>query len=194
MESCPASEEDDHIIKAESDSSVCVWGWRRRVAVFDFIMRIFGIVATLAAAIAMATADQKLPFFTQFFQFEAKFDDLPAFTYFVIANAIAGGYLIISLPISIFIIVRPHVETWRLVLIIFDAVMVVVDSSGASAAAAIVYVARSGISRANWFPFCQQFGSFCERLSDVLIASFGAAMIFVLLIAFNSSALYKRGL
>lgn len=68
-----------HIIKG-SDSASSVWGWRKKVAVFDFIMRIFGIVATLAAGIAMGTTDEKLPFFTQFFQFEAKYSDLPAFT------------------------------------------------------------------------------------------------------------------
>ena len=72
--------------------------------------------------------------------------------------------------------------------------MVVVNSSGAYAAATIVYVAWKGISRANWFNFCQQFGSFCERVSNVLIASFCVTMIFVMLIAFNSSALYKRRL
>eukprot|EP00253_Pinus_taeda_P025359 PITA_25359 len=181
-----------HILK-ESESASSVWGWRKKVAVFDFIMRIFGILATLAAAIAMGTADEKLPFFTQFFQFEAKYSDLPAFTYFVIANAIAAGYLILSLPISIFNMIRPHVEASKLILIIFDAVMTVVDTSGASAAAAIVDVARRGVSRANWFSFCQQFGSFCERVSDVAIASSGAAVIFVLLVAFNSSALYRRG-
>lgn len=184
--------EGAHILK-ESDSASSLWGWRKKVAVFDFIMRIFGIIATLAAAIAMGTADEKLPFFTQFFQFEAKYSDLPAFTYFVIANAIAAGYLILSLPISIFNMIRPHVEASKLILIIFDAVMAVVDTSGASAAAAIVDVARRGVSRANWFSFCQQFGSFCERVSDVLIASSGAAVIFVLLVAFNSSALYRRG-
>ena len=40
----------------------------------------------------------------------------------MIANAIAGVYLIISVAISIFNIVRPHVASWRLVLIILDAV------------------------------------------------------------------------
>ena len=40
----------------------------------------------------------------------------------MIANAIVGVYLIISLPISIFNIVRSHVASWRLVLIIFNPV------------------------------------------------------------------------
>lgn len=55
-------------------------GWRRGIAIFDFILRLFAIAAALAAAAAMGTTDQTLPFFTQFFQFQASYDDLPALT------------------------------------------------------------------------------------------------------------------
>lgn len=56
-------------------------GWKRGVAIFDFILRLCALIAALAATIAMGTTDQTLPFFTQFFQFQASYDDLPAFTY-----------------------------------------------------------------------------------------------------------------
>ncbi|KAI8573450.1 hypothetical protein RHMOL_Rhmol01G0278600 [Rhododendron molle] len=55
-------------------------GWNRGVAIFDFILRLCAIVAALAATTTMATTNQTLPFFTQFFQFQANYDDLPAFT------------------------------------------------------------------------------------------------------------------
>lgn len=55
-------------------------GWRRGIAILDFILRLCAIVAALAATITMGTTDQTLPFFTQFFQFEASYDDLPTFT------------------------------------------------------------------------------------------------------------------
>lgn len=58
-------------------------GWRRGVAIFEFILRLCAIVATLAAATAMGTADETLPLFTQFFQFQASYDDLPAFSYVI---------------------------------------------------------------------------------------------------------------
>jgi Domain of unknown function (DUF588) len=56
-------------------------GWRRGLAVFDFLLRILAFGATLAAAIATGTSDEILPFFTQFFQFHANYADFPAFTY-----------------------------------------------------------------------------------------------------------------
>ncbi|KVH90601.1 Uncharacterized protein family UPF0497, trans-membrane plant [Cynara cardunculus var. scolymus] len=68
--------------------------YKRGLAVFDVVVRLAGVATALAAAIAMASTEQTLPFFTQFFQFQAGYDDLPAFTFFVVANAItatAGG-------------------------------------------------------------------------------------------------------
>lgn len=57
-------------------------GWRRGLAVLDFLLRILAFGATLAAAIATGTSDEKLSFFTQFFQFHANYADFPAFTYY----------------------------------------------------------------------------------------------------------------
>lgn len=54
-------------------------GWRRGIAILDFVLRLCAIVASLAATITMGTTDQTLPFFTQFFQFQASYDDLPTF-------------------------------------------------------------------------------------------------------------------
>ncbi|KAK4789425.1 hypothetical protein SAY86_016729 [Trapa natans] len=56
-------------------------GWKKGVAIFDFIIRLCAMVAALAAAAAMGTSDQTLPFFTQFFQFQASYDDLPTLQY-----------------------------------------------------------------------------------------------------------------
>lgn len=58
-------------------------GWKRGVAIFDFLLRLGAIVTTLAAASTMGTSDETLPFFTQFFQFQASYDDLPTFQYVI---------------------------------------------------------------------------------------------------------------
>lgn len=59
-------------------------GLKRGLSIFDFILRICALVAALAATATMGTTDQTLPFFTQFFQFQASYDDLPTFTYNII--------------------------------------------------------------------------------------------------------------
>ncbi|XP_047963677.1 casparian strip membrane protein 1-like [Salvia hispanica] len=169
-----------------------VTGANRGVAVLDFILRLVAIVATLASAIAMGTTNESLPFFTQFIRFRAKYSDLPTFTFFVAANSIVCGYLILSLAVSVSHIMRGAAEKSRVVLIFFDAAMLALLTSAASAAAAIVYLAHKGNIRANWFAICQQFNSFCERISGSLIGSFGGIIVFILLILMSAFTLSRR--
>ncbi|PIA59226.1 hypothetical protein AQUCO_00400243v1 [Aquilegia coerulea] len=165
---------------------------KRGAAILDFILRSIAITAALAATTVMGTTDQTLPFFTQFFQFKASYDDLPAFTFFVVANAIASAYLVLSLPFSIVNIVRPVVVGARLLLLIFDTVMIGLTSSAAGAAAAIVYLAHNGNSTANWISICQQFDDFCKRTSGSVVASFIAAAILMLLVVISALGLRKH--
>ncbi|KAL7140996.1 hypothetical protein ABFS83_08G024700 [Erythranthe nasuta] len=167
-------------------------GVNRGVAVVDFFLRIVAIIATLASAISMGTTDESLPFFTQFIRFRAQYDDLPTFTFFVVANSIVSAYLVLSLALSISHIIRSGSRNSRVVLIIFDTAMLALLTSGASAAAAIVYLAHKGNTKTNWFAICQQFNSFCERTSGSLIGSFGAMVVFILLILMSAVALSRR--
>ncbi|KAL6139774.1 hypothetical protein ACLB2K_058076 [Fragaria x ananassa] len=174
-------------------------GVNRGAAILDFILRIIAFLGTLVSAIAMGTTRERLPFFTQFLQFRAEYDDLPTFTYvlptfkfFVVANSIVCVYLMFSLALSIFHILRSHAKNSRIILIFFDTGMLALLTSGASAATAIVYLAHKGNAKANWFAICQQFNSFCERISGSLIGSFVAIVIFVLLILMSAAALSRR--
>lgn len=56
-------------------------GAKRGLAIFDFLLRLAAIGVTIGAASVMYTAQETLPFFTQFLQFQASYDDLPAFQY-----------------------------------------------------------------------------------------------------------------
>lgn len=56
-------------------------GWKKGIAIIDFILRLGAIAAALGAAASMGMSDQTLPFFTQFFQFEASYDSFTAFQY-----------------------------------------------------------------------------------------------------------------
>ncbi|KAL7232332.1 hypothetical protein ACSBR2_010368 [Camellia fascicularis] len=161
----------------------------RGVSTLDFILRLIAIMATLVSAIAMGTTSETLPFITWFIQFRARYNDLLTFTFFVIANSIVCAYLVVSLAISILHIMRSAAQGARVILIFFDTAMLALLTAGASAAAAIVYLAHKGNTHANWFAICQQFNSFCEHISGSLIGSFGAILLFNLSILLSSLAL-----
>lgn len=66
-------------IEAGEASKARSHGANRGLAVFDLVLRIVAIVGTLGGAVAMGTAEQTLPFVTQFVQFSAQYDDIDTF-------------------------------------------------------------------------------------------------------------------
>ncbi|CAN1306451.1 Casparian strip membrane protein 1 [Linum perenne] len=164
----------------------------RGVAIFDFILRLGAVISALSAAATMGTSDETLPFFTQFLQFQASYDDLPTFQFFVIAMAIVGGYLVLSLPFSILSIVRPHAVAPRFLLLVLDIVALTLNTAAAAAAAAIVYLAHNGNSNTNWLAICQQFGDFCQKVSGAVVAAFVTVVVFVVLVILSAVALRRN--
>ncbi|XP_010516820.1 PREDICTED: casparian strip membrane protein 1-like [Camelina sativa] len=167
-------------------------GAKRGLAIFDFLLRLGAIAVSIGAASVMYTAEETLPFFTQFLQFQAGYDDLPAFQYFVIAVAIVASYLVLSLPFSIIAIIRPLAVAPRLILLIFDTLVVTLNTSAAAAAASIVYLAHNGNQSTNWLPICQQFGDFCQNVSTAVVAASIAILFFIVLIIISAVALKRH--
>ncbi|XP_010554941.1 PREDICTED: casparian strip membrane protein 1-like [Tarenaya hassleriana] len=202
--------------KVEAKKSVVVAGTKaagskRGLAIFDFLLRLAAIASTIAAAVVMGMAQETLPFFTQFFQFQASYDDLPVFQFFLIAMAIVAGYLVLSLPFSIVAIVRPLAIAPRLLLLIFDAVSTLPNlpylslslyiyiyecmyntDLQDSGAASIVYLAHNGNPNTNWLPICQQFGDFCQSVSGAVVSASVAVVFFMLLIVVSAVALKRN--
>ncbi|XP_021278971.1 casparian strip membrane protein 2-like [Herrania umbratica] len=166
-------------------------GVKKGIAICDFLLRLCAIGAAIGATATMGTTDETLPFFTQFLQFQAQYNDIPAFEFFVIANAIVAGYLLLSLPFSIICIIRPYATAPRLLLLIFDTVMTGLTIASASASASIVYLAHYGNPNTNWLAICQQFGDFCRSVSGAVVGSFIAGAILMFIIVLSAFALKR---
>ncbi|KAJ0259040.1 Casparian strip membrane protein 3 [Hirschfeldia incana] len=179
------------IIEKHKQEKVSMPGWKRGVAIFDFVLRLIAAITAMAAAAKMATTEETLPFFTQFLQFSADYTDLPTLSSFVVVNSIVGGYLTLSLPFSIVCIIRPLTVPPRLFLILCDTAMMGLTMIAASASAAIVYLAHNGNSSSNWLPVCQQFGDFCQGTSGAVVASFIAAALLMVLVILSAFALKR---
>ncbi|GER43765.1 casparian strip membrane protein 1 [Striga asiatica] len=167
-------------------------GVKRGISILDLVLRIFAIFGTLGSTIAMGTTDQTLPFSTQTVIFQAQYNDIPTFRFFVIESAIVCGCLAISLPASIYHVIRTKAIKSRALLIFIDTIMLAVLTSGASSAAAVVYLAHKGNASANWLAICRQYQNFCERITVSLIGSFGAVLILILLIPLSGFILSRQ--
>ncbi|XP_061370704.1 casparian strip membrane protein 5-like [Gastrolobium bilobum] len=167
-------------------------GWKKGIAIADFVLRLGAIGAAIGSAVIMGTNEEQLPFFTQFLQFHAEWNDFPIFQFLVVANGIISGYLILSLPFSFVCIVRPHAVGPRLLLITLDIVMMGLITASASSAAAIVYLAHNGSQEANWIAICQGYTNFCQAASEAVVISFLAAIFFVCLVSLSAFALIRN--
>ncbi|KAL6205264.1 hypothetical protein ACLB2K_022526 [Fragaria x ananassa] len=166
-------------------------GSKKGLAIVDLVLRLGASAAAFAAAYTTGNSDQIIPFFTQFLQFHAQYTDLPTFTFFVVANAVAVGYIGLSMPFSIVCIIRPRAIGPRLVLVIFDTVMFALLISAAGASSTIVYLAHNGNLDSNWLAICMQYSNFCQTLSGAVVASFVAAVFFMMLVV-NSTFTLKK--
>ncbi|KAI4328469.1 hypothetical protein L6164_020821 [Bauhinia variegata] len=163
-------------------------GMKRGLSILDFVLRIMAGVATLASAVAKGTTQERLPFATQFVSSGLNLMISPHLFYmvlqesriFVLANSNVCGYLVLSLILSIFHIVRTTVVKSRILLVVLDTAMMSLVTAAASAAAAIVYKAHKGNPNVNWFAISQQYNSFCERILGSLIGSFIAVAVFII--------------
>ncbi|XP_039024946.1 casparian strip membrane protein 1-like [Hibiscus syriacus] len=166
-------------------------GLKKVMGIFDFILRLAAIIAALVAAATMGTSDETVPFFTQFFQVQASYDDLPTFRFFVIAMAVLAGYLVLSLPFSVVTMVRPNIVVLRILLFILDIVVLSLGTASAAAAAAVVYLAHSGNPNTNWQAICQRFGDFCQKVSGAVVSSF-VAVVFLMLMVLLSGFIFLK--
>ncbi|KAK7257609.1 hypothetical protein RIF29_31693 [Crotalaria pallida] len=167
-------------------------GWKKGVAITDFVLRLGAIGAAMASAVTMGNNEEMLPFFTQFLQFHAQWNEFPMFQFFVVANGVISGYMILALPFSYVCIVRPHAVGPRLSLMILDIVMMGVVTGGASSAAAIVYLFHNGSQDANWIAICQGFSNFCKAASQAVVTSFVAAVFLMCLVSLSALALIRN--
>ena len=55
--------------------------WRKGVAIIDFVLRLGVIGAAMGSAVLMGSNEEILPFFTQFLQFHAQWNEFPMFQY-----------------------------------------------------------------------------------------------------------------
>ncbi|KAL8172355.1 hypothetical protein V2J09_024159 [Rumex salicifolius] len=161
------------------------------VSLLDLVLRVVALIATFASAVAMASTSQTLPFFTQLLRFRARYTDLPTFKFFVFTNSLVTAYFILILPLSYFHVTAIAARSSRVIVLIFDTVMLAFLGSGTAATAAIIYVARNGSARANWYSVCQLFGSYCDRISGALIGSVVAVAVLLLLILFSALAISR---
>ncbi|KAL5774477.1 hypothetical protein ACOSP7_012034 [Xanthoceras sorbifolium] len=150
-------------------------------SIFIILLRLLALGATVAAIAVMVTSHDSTVVLN--LTFSAKYSNEPFFKYFVVAEAIAGGYSLLVL-----FLFSKQSKLWRLI-IILDVVVTALLISSISAALAVAHVGKKGNSHAGWLPICGQVPKFCDHVTGSLIAGFAAAIIYLLLLLSSLQAI-----
>ncbi|CAL9162953.1 unnamed protein product [Musa hybrid cultivar] len=142
------------------------------------------VVCKASAALATLIAAALMGFNKQIsnvagFEIKATYNSSPAFKFFVIGNAIACGYSVLSLPFA-----AHMVEGWMLNL--FDLMNLGLVMAAASAAAAIGYVGKYGNDEIGWTKVCPYYEKFCGRTEISIACSYVGFLLFLFVCVMSS--------
>ncbi|XP_031113515.1 CASP-like protein 1E2 [Ipomoea triloba] len=164
----------------------------------DFLLRLLAFVLTLVAAIVLGVDKQTTVVTTQIVPtlppvsvpLTAKSHHLSAFVYFVVVNAIACAYAVVSMVFTL--ANRGKYNGMSLMIIILDLIAVALLFSGGGAAAAIGLMGYKGNTHVRWNKVCNVFERFCGQVAAAVGISLVASVLFLLLILFAALNLHKK--
>ncbi|KAK7411731.1 hypothetical protein VNO78_03168 [Psophocarpus tetragonolobus] len=158
-------------------------------------LRVIAFLATASATIVMALNKQTKSFVVATVgstpitaTLAAKFNQTPAFVFFVIANGNASLHNLVMITMDVFGSQYDY-KGLRLALIaILDMMAMALASAGDGAAAFMSELGKNGNSHARWDKICDKFETYCNRSGAALIASFVG---FILLLIISVMSIIK---
>ncbi|GMH05241.1 hypothetical protein Nepgr_007081 [Nepenthes gracilis] len=164
----------------------------RRMKVAELVLRVLICALGVLAATLMVTDTQVMVFFS--IQKKAKFTDMKALVFLVIANGIAAFYSFLQLLRCVVSLAKGSVLFNKpLAWAIFSGDQVVAYLTVAAWAAALqssVY-AKLGQSELQWMKLCQFYGKFCNRGGEGLASAVMASLCTVIVSAISAFSLFR---
>ncbi|KAL4600444.1 hypothetical protein ACB092_11G198800 [Castanea dentata] len=140
-----------------------------------FGLRITGCVATLSAALALATARQSVHFSNVNVSIQVGYSDLMCYMCLLVVNVIACVY---SFAINL---LPKKSLLWRSVVVI-DAMLMVLLASSNSAALSTICLERNGNFHAGWRGICGLAPQYCNHIIGAITASFVGFVTYMILL------------
>ncbi|KAL1326233.1 CASP-like protein 1B1 [Arachis ipaensis] len=161
-------------------------------------LRVVSVLATASATIVMTLNKQTknlvvatlgtTPITTTI---TAKFNQTPAFVFFIIANGNACLHNLVMIAVDL-LGPRYDYKALRLALIaILDMMVVALASAGDGAATFMSMLGRNGNSHARWNKICDKFETYCDRGGAALIPSFIGFIILLIITVMSIIKLLK---
>ncbi|XP_030548248.1 CASP-like protein 1D1 [Rhodamnia argentea] len=163
----------------------------------DVVLRGLLFASTVTAIVVLVTSNQteetSVPGVPFPVPVEAKFNNSPAFVYFLVALSVACLYSIITALASISVVLKPDFSaSFLLFFVLWDVVMLGIMASAIGTAGGVGYIALKGNSHVRWAKICHVYDKFCQHIGASVAVSFLAAFVLILLITLSIVSLHKK--
>ncbi|KAI4296026.1 hypothetical protein L6164_036016 [Bauhinia variegata] len=164
----------------------------RRVRIVELVLRCVILGLGLLAAVLVATDTQVKEIFS--IQKKAKFTDMEALVFLVIANALVAGYSSIQALRCVLSMVRGSVLFSKpLAWVIFsgDQVMAYMTVAAVAAAAQSAAIAKLGQPELQWIKICNIYGKFCNQVGEGIASALVVSISMVVLSCISAFSLFR---
>ncbi|XP_008227444.1 PREDICTED: CASP-like protein 2B1 [Prunus mume] len=164
----------------------------RRVRVAELVLRCVICGLGVIAAALVGTDTQVKEIFT--IQKKAKFTDMKALVFLVIANGIIAAYSLVQVLRCVVSMVRGNVLFSKpIAWIIFsgDQVMAYVSVAAVGAAAQSAVFAKLGQSELQWMKICNMYDKFCNQVGEGIASALLVSLSTVVLSCISAFNLFR---
>ncbi|KAK6149648.1 hypothetical protein DH2020_017173 [Rehmannia glutinosa] len=164
----------------------------RRVRVAELVLRCLICGLAIVSAVLIVTDTQVREIFT--IRKRAKFTDMKALVFLVIANGIAAAYSLVQVLRCVVSMIKGTVLFNKpLAWAIFsgDQVMAYLTLSAVAAAVQSGIIAQFGQTELQWMKTCKLYAKFCNQVGEGVASSLLACLSMVLLSAISAYGLFR---
>ncbi|XP_071725155.1 CASP-like protein 2B1 [Rutidosis leptorrhynchoides] len=164
----------------------------RRVKVAELILRCLICGLSVISALLIGTDTQVKTIFS--IQKKAKFTDMKALVFLVIANGIAAAYSLVQVVRCVVGMIRGNVLFNKpLAWAIFsgDQVMTYLTLAAVAAAAQSSVYAKIGQQELQWMKICNMYGKFCNQVGEGIASTVLVSLSMVILSALSALSLFR---
>lgn len=164
----------------------------RRVRIAELVLRCLICGLAVLAAVLIGTDTQVKEIFT--IKKEAKFTEMKALVFLVIANGIAAAYSFVQVLRCITSMIRGNVLFNKpLAWAIFsgDQLMAYLSLAAVGAAAQSAVFAKLGQTELQWMKICNMYGKFCNQVGEGIASALMVSLSMVLLSGISAFSLFR---
>ncbi|ESW19627.1 hypothetical protein PHAVU_006G141200 [Phaseolus vulgaris] len=164
----------------------------RRIRITELVLRCVILGLGVLAAVLVGTDSQVKEFFS--IQKTAKFTDMKALVFLVVANGLAAGFSLLQGLHCIICVVRGRTLLSKpLAWVIFsgDQVMAYVTVAAVAAAGQSGMLAKVGQPELQWMELCNMYGKFCNQVGEGIASAFGVSLSMVVLSCISAFSLFR---